>query len=823
MAEEDDKYHVGPMNEGQAQAWFKLGGDMLDKLELREISNLQLAMDRNPEAFTDAQRAQVKDIAWKNIENVAKGKHKLDPKETNNFKSMLDHVPASTMMEGGDKLQTFKDAEQKWFNTDRGIEEKSFGERVGEQARAAQQQVRDGVVNAAHQVRDGVVDTANQVKDGVVNTANRVKDGASAVKQHVSEKARALANKGKAVHRLNRMKFNRNKESVKQMFAAGKAKAVEFKNKAAQKVKQGAKTAAEVPFVLAFGVKELASMGYNAAKNKINQGVNKVKTGFNNQVNKVKNKVNNGVNKVKNFGKKVWNGAKKTALVAGYIVASPVILPYKAGKWVGKKIKNGVNWVRNGYNKLKAKAFGAPTAVAQDAKAAEKQAKGNQNKLSAEQVMANWKQIGRGESDGRYNMSRHSESLLNSVMKGDMKIDKNNASQIAAWLEVNRDIQDRINHNKVEAKNERNQNIAAQLEQFGIKNPYKTEETKTNETDGNTPPVQEPAKEKEQPAPEKAKEMPQLNPDQEKFVQSQLGILKEFNEKDGLKPSNEIYSGLVGMMEKGFAEKGITPEQMGAIREANQDLFPKKETEGKPSAGRAEMDKVNEGLKNMFKDRPKEHTPRVVKVPPLTEKQAALAEYMAGALKNLDKETPEMHDQYLAFMNQSFIKEGMSYDQVSAANAAYGMQPEDKNAIFKYEFEKPENAAAKEAGKEEGKEAKPEHVLTPKDPAYNVGNLDEYKKHNSSQAEPSKSPDAKNPETFDFTKMGGVEKETAGEKQKADSGKNMTPEQKSARKKARQVLAAQGRLTPAKKTARTAELSPQTRSALVGRSNANSA
>ena len=26
MAEED-KYYVGPMNEGQAQAWFQLGGD----------------------------------------------------------------------------------------------------------------------------------------------------------------------------------------------------------------------------------------------------------------------------------------------------------------------------------------------------------------------------------------------------------------------------------------------------------------------------------------------------------------------------------------------------------------------------------------------------------------------------------------------------------------------------------------------------------------------------------------------------------------------------------------------------------------------------
>ena len=73
MAEED-KYYVGPMNEGQAQAWFQLGGDTIEKLEPRDISNLQLAMERNPAAFTDAQRAQVRDVAWKMIENVAKGK-----------------------------------------------------------------------------------------------------------------------------------------------------------------------------------------------------------------------------------------------------------------------------------------------------------------------------------------------------------------------------------------------------------------------------------------------------------------------------------------------------------------------------------------------------------------------------------------------------------------------------------------------------------------------------------------------------------------------------------------------------------------------------
>lgn len=110
-------------------------------------------MERNPAAFTDAQRAQVRDVAWKMIENVAKGKYKLDPRETNNFRSILDHAPSTMYMDGGKDFETFKDAEQKWFNVERGIEEKSFGERVSEQAKAAQQQFKEGVVNTAHNIK----------------------------------------------------------------------------------------------------------------------------------------------------------------------------------------------------------------------------------------------------------------------------------------------------------------------------------------------------------------------------------------------------------------------------------------------------------------------------------------------------------------------------------------------------------------------------------------------------------------------------------------------------------------------------------------------
>ena len=123
MAEQEDKYEVQAMNEEQAKAWLVLGSEALEKMDIKEIANLQLAMEKNPGAFTDAQRAQIKELSWKMIENVANRKRKLDPKETKSFRSMLDHVPATTFMESGKELSTFKDAEERWFNTDRGIDD----------------------------------------------------------------------------------------------------------------------------------------------------------------------------------------------------------------------------------------------------------------------------------------------------------------------------------------------------------------------------------------------------------------------------------------------------------------------------------------------------------------------------------------------------------------------------------------------------------------------------------------------------------------------------------------------------------------------------
>lgn len=120
----------------------------------------------------------------------------------------------------------------------------------------------------------------------------------------------------------------------------------------------------------------------------------------------------------------------------------------------------------------------------------------------------------------------------------------------------------------------------------------------------------EPLKETEQPAQEKPKEqeIPQLNSEQAKLVESQLNVLKTLGQEGGLKPTDDMYKSLVDTMEKGFAEKGITAEQMGAIREQNPTLFPAKEKPA-PTAGREQEQTAPEVKPQTKEEKPETRTP----------------------------------------------------------------------------------------------------------------------------------------------------------------------------------------------------------------------
>ena len=120
----------------------------------------------------------------------------------------------------------------------------------------------------------------------------------------------------------------------------------------------------------------------------------------------------------------------------------------------------------------------AQHAPAQDRETAERQAR-NTADMRPQEIVAAWQQIGSKETDGRYKMAQQSEKILEDIKSGKIKLTPANAEMVAAWLNVNQDIQETINHNNVKEKDERNSNLEKTLDRLfeaqGRKNPFKRE------------------------------------------------------------------------------------------------------------------------------------------------------------------------------------------------------------------------------------------------------------------------------------------------------------------------------------------------------------
>lgn len=112
-----DRWEVRPMNDSMAKGLLNQGDDMSDNLSLSEIANIQAAIERTPEAFNDAQREKIKNLSWKMIDRVASGDFWLDPRQCNQFKFIMDNVPAEVFNDEN-RLKTLKAAEQKWYDAD---------------------------------------------------------------------------------------------------------------------------------------------------------------------------------------------------------------------------------------------------------------------------------------------------------------------------------------------------------------------------------------------------------------------------------------------------------------------------------------------------------------------------------------------------------------------------------------------------------------------------------------------------------------------------------------------------------------------------------
>ena len=175
---------------------------------------------------------------------------------------------------------------------------------------------------------------------------------------------------------------------------------------------------------------------------------------------------------------KFWNATKNVAKMVATGIATGVTL-------VATGIAGGVKW---GYDKIKEqikkhqeKKQAKFNASLQTKEGAAKAAKGDLSKLNATQIAAIWNNVKEGrwgemaESDERYAMSNQAEKMMQQIKEGKIEITKDNATEIAQWYNISAEVQDRINHNNVEAKNGRNDEIAKKLEELGMMGLYKRE------------------------------------------------------------------------------------------------------------------------------------------------------------------------------------------------------------------------------------------------------------------------------------------------------------------------------------------------------------
>lgn len=407
----------------------------------------------------------------------------------------------------------------------------------------------------------------------------------------VRDKVMDMAYKGQAVSRLGHMKILRGKENISKLMDEAKKRVSDGMRNARDGIVNGGKTAAyaAVGGVYMAGqhvsqkIKDLKAKGKAVNRlrhQKMRKFRQKIKSLFSIGKKKQKEpaaKKGNIIDRIKNS--KAFKIAKNVAKYTGLIIAGAAILTYKGAKATYKGVKSiGQNLSHRSQVAARAAAIKA-ASPAKTPQEAEKSANGNLDKLNAGQIKANWSHIGRGESDGRYRMAQKAESVLESVKKGELKLNAENAPQIAAWLEVNRDIQDRINKNRVTEKNDRNEKIAEQLEAFGFKNPNKTKETQEKESQSQT--VSNEASDK---SAQKTDPLKEIDPETLAKIDKERAALEgvlAMNEKSGRQVNKDEFISTFGqeLTNKGKEGYGLSEAQAAAYKAQYPNLFPSEEKE----------------------------------------------------------------------------------------------------------------------------------------------------------------------------------------------------------------------------------------------------
>ncbi len=171
--------------------------------------------------------------------------------------------------------------------------------------------------------------------------------------------------------------------------------------------------------------------------------------------------------KVTRAFKAVKNGYGKTVSAAK--------TTYEIGKKVYNGTKKAINAVKSGYRTVKNLIKRAKDNDDKDL--AVKLASGELGSLTPEQIASVYdilKDVNQTrnphskEANALSNLKEFADKYMDAISADKSILTAGNAKQAAEWLKISQDVQDKINHNQVEAKTDRNNNVALMLQGYGL-------------------------------------------------------------------------------------------------------------------------------------------------------------------------------------------------------------------------------------------------------------------------------------------------------------------------------------------------------------------
>lgn len=148
---------------------------------------------------------------------------------------------------------------------------------------------------------------------------------------------------------------------------------------------------------------------------------------------------------------------------------------YDAAKKVYNGTKKAINAVKSGYRTVKNLIKRAKDNGDKDL--AVKLASGELGSLTPEQIASVYdilKDVNQTrnphskEVNALSNLKEFADKYMDAISAGKSILTAGNAKQAAEWLKISQDVQDKINHNQVEAKTDRNNNVALMLQGYGL-------------------------------------------------------------------------------------------------------------------------------------------------------------------------------------------------------------------------------------------------------------------------------------------------------------------------------------------------------------------